>query len=244
MSVHNQSTHICINKIYEHKETIMFEIKKISKSFGRKKVLSSVSFNVEPGSCVGLLGINGSGKSTLLNILAGCIKADSGSFGFTRSGKRISYLPQDNPLIPELSAIDNIKLWHSGGNKVLTSEYAVSILEKLGVNAFLHKKVKDMSGGMRKRLSLAITMMEAPDLLLLDEPLAALDMLCKNGILSYLTEYRNSGGSIIIATHEAAALNICTTVNILRNGTMTVVQGSGSRLLEEDYMRLLLGKDI
>ena len=54
MSVHNQSTHICINKIYEHKETIMFEIKKISKSFGRKKVLSSVSFNVEPGSCVGL----------------------------------------------------------------------------------------------------------------------------------------------------------------------------------------------
>ena len=101
-----------------------------------------------------------------------------------------------------------------------------------------------MSGGMRKRLSLAITMMEAPDLLLLDEPLAALDMLCKNGILSYLTEYRNSGGSIIIATHEAAALNICTTVNILRNGTMNVVQGSGGRLLEEDYMRLLLGKDI
>lgn len=222
----------------------MFEIKNISKSFGRKKVLSSVSFNVEPGSCVGLLGINGSGKSTLLNILAGCIKADSGSFGFTESGKKISYLPQDNPLIPELSAIDNIKLWHSGSSKALTSEYALSVLRKLGVDTFLHKKVKDMSGGMKKRLSLAITMMEAPDLLLLDEPLAALDMLCKNGILSYLTEYRNSGGSIIIATHEAAALNICTTVNILRNGTMMVVKGSEDRLLEEDYMKLLLGKDI
>ena len=75
-----------------------------------------------------------------------------------------------------------------------------------------------LSGGMKKRLSLAITMMSDPDLLLLDEPLASLDLLCKNGILSYLQNYISHGGSVIIATHETSALDICNKIYTLKNG--------------------------
>ena len=71
---------------------------------------------------------------------------------------------------------------------------------------------------MKKRLSLAITMMSDPDLLLLDEPLASLDLLCKNGILSYLQNYISHGGSVIIATHETSALDICNKIYTLKNG--------------------------
>lgn len=82
-----------------------------------------------------------------------------------------------------------------------------------------------MSGGMKKRLSLAICMLERPDLLLLDEPLAALDLLCK-GILDYLKEYTGNGGSIIVATHEEDALSICNRIYILKDGLLQEANGA------------------
>ena len=197
----------------------MFSVNSVSKSYGRQQVLSDISFSVMPGSCIALLGINGSGKSTLLNILAGNIKADSGTFAFDSPAK-LSLLPQDNPLLEELSAMDNIRLWHPGTKKSILTEHNCAIFEKLGVDSFLNKKVSKLSGDMKKRLSLAITMMSDPDLLLLDEPLASLDLLCKNGILRYLSEYITSGGSVIIATHESAALDICSQIYSLKCGRL------------------------
>lgn len=138
----------------------------------------------------------------------------------------VSFLPQENPLIPELSGLDNLKLWYSGRSAELNSTYSLSILKKLGVDAFLHQKVSTMSGGMKKRLSLAICMLERPDLLLLDEPLAALDLLCKKGILNYLKEYTGNGGSIIVATHEEDALSICNRIYILKDGLLQEANGA------------------
>lgn len=142
-------------------------------------VLNHISLQVAPGECIGLLGINGSGKSTLLGILSGGLRQDHGTYSFDETDKTVSFLPQENPLIPELSGLDNLKLWYSGRSTELNSTYSLSILKRLGVDVFLHQKVSTMSGGMKKRLSLAICMLEQPDLLLLDEPLAALDLLCK-----------------------------------------------------------------
>ena len=195
----------------------MFYVSSINKSYGKNKVLTDISLTVEPGQCIALLGINGSGKSTLLGILAGSIKPDSGSFGFDTPAST-ALLPQDNPLLPELSALDNIRLWHPGSKRSVLNEHNMSICRSLGVDTFLDKRVSKLSGGMKKRLSLAITMMSDPDLLLLDEPLASLDLLCKNGILRYLQSYTACGGSVIIATHETSALDICDQIYTLKGG--------------------------
>lgn len=223
----------------------MYKIESIYKSYGKKQVLSDVSFTVSKGECIGLLGLNGSGKSTLLNILAGCIRADSGQYFFENGKGKIAFLPQENPLIEELSCMDNIKLWFQGKSKDIMNEKNKELFSKLGVDTFINKRVKNLSGGMKKRLSLAITMMEEPDLLLLDEPLAALDLLCKNGILTYLQEWLSSGGSIILATHETAALDICTTIYSLHEGTVSPVFKNKQERhpqSEQDYINILLQK--
>lgn len=223
----------------------MYKVESIYKTYGKKQILSDVSFTVSEGECIGLLGLNGSGKSTLLNILAGCIRADSGHSYFENRTGKIAFLPQENPLIEELSCMDNIKLWFQGKTKDIWSEKNKEIWKKLGVDTFIDKRVKNLSGGMKKRLSLAITMMSEPDLLLLDEPLAALDLLCKNGILSYLKDWLSSGGSIILATHETAALDICTSIYSLHEGTVALVTNEGKSVQphsEQDYIDILLRK--
>ena len=220
----------------------MFIIKNISKSYGSKSILSDISFEVKSGLCIGLLGINGSGKSTLLNILAGCIKPDSGNYYFDGEGK-LSYLPQENPLMDDLTALDNMKLWYKGSSRNMMSDKNKLIFSQLGVESFLKKKVKTLSGGMKKRLSLAIALMNEPDILLLDEPLSALDMLCKQGILKCLQGFLADGGSIIIATHETAALDICHKIYSLKGGTLHLVydiKDGDKKLTEEEFCRILL----
>jgi len=220
----------------------MFIVKNISKSYGSKSILSDISFEVKSGICIGLLGINGSGKSTLLNILAGCMKPDSGNYYFDGEGK-LSYLPQENPLMDDLTALDNMKLWYKGFSRNMMGDKNKLIFSQLGVESFLKKKVKTLSGGMKKRLSLAIALMNEPDILLLDEPLSALDMLCKQGIIKCLQGFLTDGGSIIIATHETAALDICHKIYSLKGGTLHLVydiKSGDKKLTEEEFCRILL----
>ncbi len=220
----------------------MFVVQNISKSYGSKKILSNISLEVKPGICIGLLGINGSGKSTLLNILAGCMKPDSGNYYFDGKGS-LSYLPQENPLIDDLTALDNIKLWYKGTAKYIMSDKNKLIFSQLGVDTFLKKKVKALSGGMKKRLSLSIALINDPDLILLDEPLSALDMLCKQGIIKCLQGFLTGGGSILIATHETSALDICNRIYLLKGGALHPIynKDKGDRTLtEEDFCHILL----
>lgn len=221
----------------------MFSVSSVCKSYGSHKVLSDISFDIASHQCAALLGINGSGKSTLLNILSGSINADSGHFGFDGDGT-IALLPQDNPLLPELSAYDNIRLWHPGRKKDILSSHNCDIFTRLGVDSFMDKRVSRLSGGMKKRLSLAITMMSDPDLLLLDEPLASLDLLCKKGILDYLKDYTAGGGSVIIATHETSALDICSQIYSLKNGHLELcidkdLPGFREPISADTYIRLM-----
>ena len=219
----------------------MFSVSSINKSYGKNRVLTDISLTVAPGQCIALLGINGSGKSTLLGILAGNIKPDSGSYGFD-SPASAALLPQDNPLLPELTALDNIRLWNPGSKKSVMNTYNMDICRNLGVDTFLDKRVSKLSGGMKKRLSLAITMMSRPDLLLLDEPLASLDLLCKNGILHYLQTFTAGGGSVIIATPETSALDICDQIYTLKNGNLSLALDKNvdpTGFSENSYIKLL-----
>lgn len=204
---------------------MQIDIRDIKKSYGKKEVLKGVSFSMHDGQCIGILGANGSGKSTLLSILAGVLRADSGSFsadgGDMLANKRlhrqnIGYVPQGTPLLEELTARDNMRLWYSAGR--LKAELQSGVPAILGVGDFIDTTVSKMSGGMKKRLSIACAVANHPRLILLDEPTAALDVACKQSIAQYLKKHKAAGGMLILATHDPLELSLCDKCYIIKNG--------------------------
>ena len=219
---------------------INLELIHITKSFqrGRKQVLRDVSLEAVGGECVGILGANGCGKSTLLSVLAGIQPPDSGSFRLNGeelfTGKRgrfaaaIGYVPQECPLMEELNALDNLRLWYSDSPLVLEEELENGFLAMLGIPDFLKVSVGKMSGGMKKRLSIGCAVASNPQVLLLDEPGAALDLICKERIEVYLKNFRKQGNIILIATHEEREISLCDRLFILREGALVPFDFDGN----------------
>jgi len=203
------------------------EIAGIKKAYSRKKVLTDISFSIGAGSCAAILGSNGSGKSTLLSILAGVRKADGGSFFYRGTDllrepgqipRTLGYVPQGDPLMEELNAWDNLRMWYD--RETLKRELAEGALKMLGIDSFLKTPVRRMSGGMKKRLSIGCAVVSHPGILVLDEPSAALDPVCKENIRQFLDAYRRGGGIVLMATHDAQDLELCNACYILRDGTL------------------------
>ncbi len=206
---------------------MQIEIKNVSKSFGKKQILKDVSLSASSGQCIGILGANGSGKSTLLSVLAGINKADSGEFLYDGHNlfdyekvraEIVGYVPQGTPLFEELSALDNLRMWYS--EKSLKKELDCGILSILGVNDFLRVPVYKMSGGMKKRLSIGCAVSTHPPILLLDEPMAALDLSCKKNISDYLKRHKSLGGVVFIVTHDVMEMELCDEYYIVKDGTV------------------------
>lgn len=207
----------------------MIEIKDIEKRFKRKAVLNGVSLTAEAGEIVGIVGSNGSGKSTLFSILSGILKAEGGDFLyngeslFENTKKRsslIGFVPQSPPLFEELSAKDNLSLAYK------KSEMQGEVIKMLGIDEFLSTPVRKMSGGMKKRLSIALAVAHSPRLLFLDEPSAALDIICREKIKRYLLSFKESGGTVLLATHDLSELEICDKIYLLKNGKTELYEGS------------------
>ena len=217
------------------------EIVNIEKRYRKKQVLRDISFTAEGGNCIGILGANGSGKSTLLSILAGVLKGDSGAFLFdgedlfknpARRAQLVGYVPQGTPLIEELTAKDNLSLWYDA--KTMEKELKSGVLKMLGIDKFLKVTVNKMSGGMKKRLSIGCAMAKRPPIMLLDEPTAALDLVCKESISEYLQIYKKSGGLLLLTTHDVAELALCDHCYIIKEGKLVpfVFDGDVKKLVE------------
>ena len=146
----------------------------------KKTVLTNVNITAGNGECIGLLGLNGSGKSTLLSAVSGIKKPASGKIYI--EGKT-GFVTQENALIDELTAYDNILMWTSMKKDEILKALNGPELSILKVSDFINVRVRNMSGGMKKRLALASVIITGPDVLLMDEPLAALDIPAKSDIL-------------------------------------------------------------
>ncbi len=238
----------------------MLKLDGITKSFnrGKKQVLRGVSFEAAPGECIGICGTNGSGKSTLLSILAGDLKADSGTISLAdriitarELPGLVSYVPQENPLVEELTARDNLLLWYDRSqiDTLFTSDssnagtigstpdntnshtgvtaLSESVLDILDIREFINVRVRYMSGGMKKRLSIACSVSDGGHILLLDEPTAALDLPCQEKIRQYILARKAVGDIILIATHEEAEMNLCDRIMVLKDGVAAVASYSG-----------------
>lgn len=218
----------------------MIEIENLTSAYGRKKVLQGVSFAAERGECIGIVGPNGCGKSTLLSIMAGVLKPTSGSIRYYGNDalenrvvfrKMTGYVPQENPLMPELSVYDNLRLWYTDKAELM-KELKEGFLQILGISEFLKMPVSKLSGGMKKRVSIGIALSGMPPVLILDEPSAALDLVCKEDIRRYLQIYLERKGTVVITTHEESELSLCGRLYVMKGG----------KLVEAD--RKLRGKEL
>ncbi len=219
---------------------MQIEVQKITKSYGKKRVLNGISFSAEGGQCIGILGGNGSGKSTLLSILTGIQPCDGGRFlcdghdvlaSAARRSELLGYVPQGTPLIEELTARDNLRLWYD--RATLKRELENGVLATLGVSEFLKTPVYKLSGGMKKRLSIGCAVAKHPPVILLDEPMAALDWACKQSITAYLRRHKENGGILLLVTHDAYDLALCDEWYILKDGVAVpfVYDGNVDRLV-------------
>ena len=204
------------------------EVKNIKKSFGKREVLSDITFSAEGGEVIGILGENGCGKSTLLSVMAGVLERGGGSMTLDgedlfASARRLreatGYVPQGTTLLEELTARDNLRL--SYDKESLEGELEDGVLKMLGVGSFLKKQVSKLSGGMKKRLSIACCVSSRPPVLLLDEPCAALDLSCKASILDFIDAHRKEGGIAVLTSHDESEIAVCDRWFIMRDGVLT-----------------------
>ncbi|MBR4544174.1 MAG: ABC transporter ATP-binding protein [Lachnospiraceae bacterium] len=227
----------------------------ISYSYRNHKVLKNVSFELPKGKAAALLGANGSGKSTLLSILSGIrhsgVPGDgsvpfytycdgehtSDLFQDKKSCSRIiSYVPQEDPLMPELSVKDNLFLWYSGSKAGFQSALQSHAIAALDITPFMNKPVRALSGGMRKRVSLAAALINNPEVLLLDEPASALDLSFKAELRNYLRELRENGTTLLISTHDEEDLDICDIAFLLKGGVLSSISPA---LRGEELLKLI-----
>lgn len=221
----------------------LLEIRDIHKSYGKKVILDGINLSIEKGQCVAIVGANGCGKSTFLGILAGATKPSMGEIFIDGENalknkklfnKYVGYVPQENPLMDGLTVYDNLRFWYCETNRSIKDDMENGILKEFGLDEYKNYTVNKLSGGLKKRLSIACAIAGNPQILIMDEPGAALDIICKEEIKNYLQRYLKQGGTVLITSHEETELSICDKMYLLSKGTLTELPDKplGSQLME------------
>ncbi|MFH1234141.1 MAG: ABC transporter ATP-binding protein [Candidatus Diapherotrites archaeon] len=209
-------------------------VERLGKKFGSKEVLAGVSFSMQAGRIFGLLGPNGAGKSTLIKILTGFIKQDSGNFSFKgkqleKSGaglrKHIGVVPQEEMFYRKFSVEENLSLFGSlyGLSGKRLEERKAFLLKWLGLVEFRKKKAEQLSGGYRRLLNIACSIIHDPEIVFLDEPTVGLDPKVRKMFWERISELRQAGKSVLLTTHymdEAAEL--CDEIALIFGGRVLV----------------------
>ena len=206
----------------------MLELKNIVKKYGNNVILDDISLKIKKGEIVSILGPSGSGKTTLLNLILGITDISSGKIIY--DGEDITDVPlekrgfnivfQDYALFPNLTAYENIVYGLRNKPGISTEQDVQDFIHLLGLEEHLNKRISQLSGGQKQRVALARTMVMKPKILLLDEPLSALDGVIKESIKSKIKEIaREFSLTTIIVTHDPEeALTLSDKVLIINDG--------------------------
>lgn len=209
----------------------MLELKNISKNYKNKKVLMNINLNIQSGEIVSLLGPSGCGKTTLLNIILGLTQQTNGQLFYngqdiskqSMQDRGFNIVFQDFALFPHLNAYDNIVYGLKNKKEAMSKMEVQEYIDFLELTPHLHKKIHELSGGQKQRVSIARTLVMQPKILLLDEPLSALDGVIKESIKERIQSIaRQFNLTTIIVTHDPEeALTLSDKVLIINEGTVS-----------------------
>tara|TARA_B100001063_G_scaffold244846_1_gene278783 strand:- start:366 stop:1142 length:777 start_codon:yes stop_codon:yes gene_type:complete len=235
-------------KSFKEKRPII-KLDKISLSFGKRKILDNINFSVNESQILGLLGPNGVGKSTIFNLITGLIKPQYGSIIiesknvndypiYLRTTQfKIGYVPQyggyfhNMTLLENLNAIGELLI----KNKKVRYEKINSLISKFELDAVRDVKASYLSGGQKKRLVIALSLLGNPKILLLDEPFAALDIMTIKTLQKIIVNLQSESNiTIILCDHQARDLLSCVDVAIVLSNCKVVASGTPSELINNN----------
>lgn len=212
----------------------MIHVQNLSKRYDDQFALEGVNLHIGAGEFYGLLGPNGAGKSTTINILSGIIAPDTGQVsigGVSLLGQMHDYkmsigvVPQEIALYNELSAFDNLMFWGGlyGISKVNLQKRIAELLQLIGLSDRANDKIKNYSGGMKRRINIASALLHNPKVLFLDEPTVGIDPQSRNLIFDVLRQLHCGGMTIVYTTHYMEeAERLCQRIGIIDNGRIMV----------------------
>ena len=203
----------------------ILSLEHITKRFGYRCVLNDISFSIETGEFVTLIGNNGAGKSTLLRIISTLSKPTHGRITFNGSNQKeslrewrqkIGIISHENRLYGDLSSVDNLRVFGTLYGVEDLESNTDQVLQKTDLLHVARLPVSTFSSGMKKRLMIARLMLCKPEILILDEPFTGLDQHSNQWFQNYLTAFHQQGGTVIMVTHQLElGLKLATRVLIL-----------------------------
>ena len=215
-----------------HSTNHIIEVKKFGISFGGKTVIKNLSFNVEKGETFSLLGSNGCGKTTTIRALLGLYQPDSGELliggkKFDPNGKiKVGYLPEERGLYKKENVIDTMVYFGRLKGIEQPREWSMNYLKRVGLEDFAKTKIEKLSQGMQQKVQLGITVMDEPDLLILDEPTKGFDPVNRRLLMEIIEELHQKGSTIILITHYMDEVEkLCDHILLLKNG---IARASGT----------------
>ena len=227
-------------------------LEKIHHRFGDKEVLSDINLNVPNGLIYGLLGPSGCGKTTTVRIMAGILEASSGSVFVMGEAmpklslmNRLGYMAQSDALYNLLTAEENLAFFSGlyGMEKKKARKRIPEVMDLVNLGGDRAKVVAAYSGGMKRRLSLAMAMLHEPEVLILDEPTVGIDPLLRKSIWDTLNTIAEQGITIIVTTHVMDEAEKCHELSMLRDGRLIahgtplqLRQNVGASTLEEAFI--------
>ena len=228
----------------------MLTVKNISKKIKDKKILKNVSFNVDFGSICGLLGPNGAGKTSSFYIIAGLSNSDNGNIQLAdedvtnmpmhkRSKLGIKYLPQEPSIFQNLTVHENLlglaELTFSSMKEI--NNFVEQSIEEFNLKDICNLKGRQLSGGQRRKVEIARTLVSNPKMILLDEPFAGIDPIAIEDIKDVLKKLKSKDIGILITDHNVReTLELCDTAAIINNGEI-IAYGTKDELISDKTVK-------
>lgn len=210
------------------------QMRDVTKRFGEVSAVNNVSLDVPQGSIFGFIGPSGCGKTTTVRLLIGNYEATDGTIKvlgkspdrFKRDDqKRVGYMPQLFILYPELTVWENLNFAASiYGYPMNRKERLHELLELVELTGHEKKMVRNISGGMQRRLSLASTLIHSPDLIFLDEPTAGIDPVLRRKFWDHFQNLKDNGHTLFVTTQYVGEAAYCDYVGVMRNGELLMVE--------------------